>query len=179
MKRLIFFLVLLGLFSGVGRAAEPIAIELKNGAGNWLALKMGDRVEFESVITNAGSVPVEGLVAWISLVEVTPGREQPMDLEDWSAHKAVTRARLAPGESLKTRWPMRLIQAGDFRVVISAVARKTDRIATSPFLDFHVELKPVVESTRILPVAFGVPLLIGVLAVWRLWGRRRFPSARF
>lgn len=100
-----------------------------------------------------------------------PGHEQPVDLEDWSAHKAVTRASLGSGEEITVAWPMRLIQAGDYRVVISTVERNTPHIITSPFLDFHVRRKSVVESQRILPVAFGVPGLIGVAILWRL--RRR------
>ena len=65
-------------------------------------------------------------------------------------------------------WPMRLIQAGDYRVVISAVERGAPHVITSSFADFHVERKPVVESQRILPVAFGVPLLLaGLLFVRR------------
>jgi hypothetical protein len=126
------------------------------------------------VIRNAGSAPAQGVVAWISLIEVDPGREQPMDLEDWSAHKAVTQAVLAPGERVSVEWPMRLIQAGDYRVVISAVERGSPRVVTSPFADFHVERKPVVESQRILPVAFGVPLLLAVPLLWR---RRRARAA--
>jgi hypothetical protein len=76
-------------------------------------------------------------------------------------HKALTQATLAPGEKIGIEWPMRPNQAGDYRVVISAVERGSPRIVTSPFVDFYVERKPVVESRRILPVAFGVPLPAG------------------
>jgi ABC-2 type transport system ATP-binding protein len=36
-----------------------------------------------------------------------------------------------------------------------------------PFVDFSVRRKPIVESQRVLPVAFGLPLLIGGAMVWR------------
>jgi hypothetical protein len=133
---------------------------------------MGDRLKFESVIANTGTAPAQGVVAWMSLIQVDPGHEQPVDLEDWSAHKAVTQAALAPGAKLPTEWPMRLIQAGDYRVMISAVERGASRVVTSPFVDFHVERKPVVESRRILPVALGVPLLLfGLLVLRRVRNR--------
>lgn len=97
-----------------------------------------------------------------------------MDLEDWSAHKAVTGASLAPGASLKTQWPMRLIQSGDYRVVISATDRNDKTVFTSLTLQFHVAQKPVVESSRILPVALGIPLLIGgLLGAQKLRHRHR------
>jgi hypothetical protein len=53
-------------------------------------------------------------------------------------------------------------------IITSAVDRSTPHIITSPFIDFHVKRKPVVESQRILPVALGVPLVLGVLILWRI-----------
>lgn len=66
-----------------------------------------------------GETSIEGLVAWISLVKIDPGNEQPVDLESWNAHEAVTEASLKPGETLRTDCPMRLIKGGDYRVVVS------------------------------------------------------------
>ena len=104
-------------------------------------------------------------------MQIDQGHEQPVDLEDWSAHKAVTAASLPPGKTIETDWPMRLIQAGTYRVVISVVTRDGTALTASPFIDFGVRQKPVVESQRVLPVAFGIPLLLGALLVWRQVGR--------
>lgn len=80
-------------------------------------------------------------------------------------------AILQPGRKVDVDWPMRLIQARSYRVVISAVDRETGHVMTSPFVDFPVRRKPVVESRRILPVAFGVPgLVLGTMA-WRRYRR--------
>jgi hypothetical protein len=125
------------------------------------------------VVKKSGSEPAHGVVAWISLVQVDPGQEQPMDLEDWSAHKAVTQAVLQPGQQVDVEWPMRLIQAGAYRVVISAVNRETGHVMTSRFIDFQVRRKPVVDSGRILPVAVGVPALLLGMMGWRRYRRRR------
>ncbi len=167
---------LLGLAGIAGACASPLVITLAADQANPGDPTMGDRLRFHSVIANGGESPLEGLVAWISLVEVDLGREQPVDLEDWSAHKAVTGARLAPGARLETEWPMRLIQDGDYRVVISATDRGGQEVYTSPVVQFHVTRKPVVESARILPVAIGIPLLIAGVIGWRRWrpsGSRR------
>lgn len=163
---------LLTLGAASARAVEPLDISLSAEPSNPATPQMGDRMNFVSVIRNNSSAPAQGVVAWISLVQVDPGHEQPVDLEDWSAHKAVTRASLAPGEQITAAWPMRLIQAGDYRIVISAAERNTPHIITSPFLDFHVKRKPVVESRRILPVAFGMPGLLGLAVLWRQRRRR-------
>jgi hypothetical protein len=153
-------------------AREPLDITLDADISNSGTPQMGDHLKFVSVIRNNGSAPARGVVVWISLVQVDPGHEQPVDLEDWSAHKAVTRESLGAGEQITVEWPVRLIQAGDYRVVISGAERNTPHIITSPFVDFHVKRKPVVESTRILPVAFGVPACLGVLMLWRIRRRR-------
>ena len=165
------FAAMLLALSGHAPAAN-IDLQLQPDTSNPAHPTMGDWMHFNSVINNAGKQPIDGLVAWISLVEVTPGKEQPMDLEDWSAHKAVTGATLAPGKSLQTQWPMRLIQSGDYRVVISATDRNNKTVFTSPTIQFHVAQKPVVESARILPVALGIPLAIGgLLGFTRFRGR--------
>jgi len=80
--------------------------------------------------------------------------------------------RLQSGAALQTQWPMRLIQSGDYRVVISATDRNNKTVFTSPTLQFHVAQKPVVESARILPVALGAPLLIGGLLGVQKFRRR-------
>jgi hypothetical protein len=114
------------------------------------------------------------MVAWISLVEIDPGNEQPVDLEDWSAHKAITGATLGPDQSLRTDWPMRLIKGGDYRVVVSVTDRGSKKVFTSPTLQFHVRQKPVLQAGRVLPVAAGVPLLIiGLLLFHRTRQRLR------
>jgi len=141
-------------------AEPPLRLDLRPNGGNPSVPVMEDRLRFRSVITNTGTSPVRGLVAWIGLVEMDPGNEQPVDLEDWSANRAVAETVLEPGQSLHTEWPVRLIQSGDYRVVVSATHRNGDGVLTSPALRFHVRRKPVLRMGRILPVAAGVPLLL-------------------
>ena len=99
---------------------------------------------------------------------IDPGNEQPVDLEDWSAHKAVTGVSLEPGQHLQTIWPMRLIRGGDYRVVISLTDRNGRQVYTSPTVQFHVRPKPVLKAGRVLPVAAAIPLLmIGLMVLNR------------
>jgi hypothetical protein len=147
-------------------SASPLTVELKPVPGNPAAPRMGDHLAFHSVITNTGQQPVDGVMAWVSLLKVDPGREQPVDLEDWSAQKAITRAALPPGGTIETDWPMRLIEDGHYRLLVSAASRGGE-FTTSPLVDFYVRPKPVVESARVLPIAFGIPLLIAGLLLLR------------
>ena len=154
-------------------ANDAMTVTLTPDASNPSSPQMGDWLKFHSSISNTGTQDLHGVVAWISLVQVDPGKEQPVDLEDWSAHKALTEAQLFPGQQVKVEWPMRLIQSGSYRVVISAVNRETGHVMTSPFVDFQVRQKPVVESARIMPVAFGVPVLLVGMLGWRRFRHRQ------
>jgi hypothetical protein len=167
-------IVVTALFTSITAAAQtPLALDLRPDDNNPSAPVMGDHLRFWSTITNTDAQPIEGLVAWISLVETDPGNEQPMDLEDWSAHKAITGAALAPGQSLRTDWPMRLIKGGDYRVVVSVTDRGSRSVFTSPTVQFHVRQKPVLQAGRVLPVAVGVPLLIIGLMVFNKTKQQR------
>lgn len=170
MKRSALFLALALILSATAATAGNVSIGLQPSAANPRSPQMGDRLSFHSEIRNTSGAPVEGLIAWLSLVQIDKGKEQPVDLEDWSAHKAVSVATLAPGQVIETDWPVRLIQSGSYRVVISAVSRDGSDLTASPFADFAVREKPVVESQRVLPVAIGLPLMLGTMLLWR---RRR------
>lgn len=147
-------------------AGTPLTVALTPAADNARAPQMGDRLTFHSVIRNDSTVPLNGIIGRISLVRGDPGEEQPVDLEDWSAQKALAVARLAPDEAIETVWPMRLIQAGRYRVAVSVVAGGSAVLAASPFVDFAVREKLVLESQRVLPVALGIPLLLVGLLAW-------------
>ena len=166
------FMIVILLGTVASAAQTPLAIDLQPDEQNPSAPTMGDHLRFWSTITNTGTIPIEGLVAWISLVEIDRGNEQPMDLEDWSAHKAITGATLKPGQSLRTDWPMRLIKGGDYQVVISVTDRGGRQVYTSPTVHFHIRQKPVLEAGRITPVAAGVPLLIISVIIFNKVKRR-------
>jgi len=174
-KHLLLAMITTVLLADVSAASgDPLALALGPDESNPSAPVMGDHLRFWSTITNTGAKPIEGLVAWISLVEIDPGNEQPVDLEDWSAQKAITGAALKPGQSLRSDWPMRLIKGGDYRVVVSVTDRGGHRVFTSPTIQFHVRQKPVLQAGRVLPVAAGVPLLIiGLMIFNKTWLRHR------
>jgi len=166
-KYLLLTVVTTVLRTSISAAAQaPLALDLRLDDKNPPIPVMGDHLRFRSTITNTGTTPVEGLVAWISLVEIDPGNEQPVDLEDWSAHKSITGAFLSPGQSLRTDWPMRLIKGGDYRVVVSITDRGSNKVFTSQTLQFHVQQKSVLQAGRVLPIAAGVPILIIGLMVF-------------
>ncbi len=173
-KYLLYSMITIILMATISAAAAaPLSLELGPDDANPSSPVMGDNLRFWSAITNTGNTSIEGLVAWISLVEIDPGNEQPVDLEDWSAHKAIAGAALEPGQSLRTGWPMRLIKGGDYRVVVSVTDRGGDSVFTSPTIQFHVRQKPVLQAGRVMPVAAGIPLLVIGLIIFNKTNSRR------
>jgi hypothetical protein len=134
-----------------------IQVSIKAPTG---ALKMGDRPVFKGAVKNTGQHNLKGLVVYLSLVSLKLGHEHPVDLEDWSAQKAVRIDQLAPGETQRQDWPMRLIRAGRFGVALTGVDSLENRPVVSELVPFDIQTRPTVASSRILPVAVGEPLLL-------------------
>ena len=154
----IVFLVLL-ILVGNSHADGPPFIQVSVQAPNG-SMKMGDRPVFKGVVKNTGGHGLKDLVVYLSLVSLKPGNENPADLEDWSARKAIHIDQLAPGQTHRNGWPMRLIRAGRFGVTLTVVAPLEIRPVVSDLVPFDIQTKPTISSSRILPVAVGEPLLL-------------------
>src|SRR3954454_12463711 len=122
LELLLVALIAVALPTSSAALGGPLAISIAADPANPSSPRMGDTLRYRTVIRNDQSVQATGIVAWLSLIQTDPGQEQPVDLEDWSAHKAETFAELAPGKAVDSEWPIRLIQAGHYRVAVSASA---------------------------------------------------------
>lgn len=172
-----FMMVILFVVPGNSHAdgTPCIQVVIQRPAGS---LKMGDQPVFKGVVKNIGQQDLKGLVVYLSLVALKPGHEHPVDLEDWSAQKAVRVDQLAPGRTNRQDWPMRLIQAGRFGVALTVVDPLRNRPIVSDLVSFMIQPKPTVASGRILPVAIGEPLLLlSLLGVYH-WIRSRSRSLK-
>ncbi len=155
-----------------GRAV--LEVGLTPDAANPAAPRMGDRLTFHAAIRNsAGGAPAEGIIAWLTILRLDTGHEQAIDLEDWSANKALTIASLPSGGVAQSDWSLRLIAPGTYRVLVSAATRDAPVPAIGSGAIFRVAAKPVVDSGRVLPVAIGVPLALGLVLLARLSAGRR------
>ena len=147
------------IWTTAAMATEPKSVEinLERPTGT---MKMGDTPAFIGTVKNIGQQPLKGLVVYLSLVSLKSGDEHPVDLEDWSAQKAVRINQLLPGEINTQKWGMRLIKDGKYGIALTAVDPRKMRPTVSDLLQFRVKPKPTLSSNRILPVAIGEPLLI-------------------
>jgi hypothetical protein len=151
----LILLIIVGNSYADGTSFIQVSIKAPTGE-----LKMGDRPVFKGAVKNTGRHNLKGLVVYLSLVSLKPGHEHPVDLEDWSAQKAVRIDQLVPGATYRQGWPMRLIRAGRFGVALTVVDSLEKRPVVSDLIPFDIQTRPTVASSRILPVAVGEPFLL-------------------
>jgi hypothetical protein len=158
MKKLLFILLFVLIISNhtvLAQDSITVSIKPKHIDG-----KMGDVIEFESNVTNNGTVSLKGLVVYISLIKVTEGQEIPMDLEDWSAQKADKIDLLNPNDSASSKWSMRLIDSGDYVVYMTVVDKNRETPIVSEVAELKIARRQQLNPNNVLPIAFGMPILI-------------------
>lgn len=159
--RTIIALVLVFLL-GRGLFATETEVRLKKPEKK---LTMGDVVAFKGEVVNVGKKNLRNAVVYLSLAFLKKGEEHPVDLEDWSAGRAVRIANLPPSGISMQDWKLRLIQSGDFCVFLTVINPNNPTPTVSPLVKFHILPKVTVSSARILPVAIGMPALVGILLI--------------
>jgi hypothetical protein len=132
---------------------------------------MGDRITYTGTITNNSDKPIANIIAYISLANVTQGKEAPMDLEDWSANKAIKIDTIPPRGTYTGQWPMRLIDSGSYVAYITVVDKNIATPISSAISPLEIKRLIRLNPHNILPVAIGEPVLIG--AVFMLIAFRR------
>jgi hypothetical protein len=96
-----------------------------------------------------------------------------VDLEDWSAHRAITVSSLAPGQSRDVSWSLRLVMGGNYILYANAIVRGSTRASVGQEVPLFVRTKQNLNPGGVLPVALGVPVLAGAALFVPVFLRRR------
>jgi hypothetical protein len=166
---LTIILAIIGNYAPVS-AASHISVSIDP---LFIQANMGDKIIYTGTITNNSDKTVTDIIAYISLANVTKGQESPMDLEDWSANKAIKVDAIPPHGTYEGKWPMRLIDSGSY-VAYVMVVDKNDDIPMSSSMS-RLEIKRVLRlnPNNVLPVALGEPILIGIVFLFISFKRRK------
>jgi hypothetical protein len=148
------------LIATPGTGGVPLALDTSQPS---LSGKAGQYVKLPSTVTNTSNGPVKDVVAYVSLVDVTRGQQAPVDLEDWSAHRAVTIPTLAAGQSKDVGWSLRLVKGGDYIVYANAIAGGSTRASVGQEIPLSVTAQKNLNPGGVLPVAIGVPIIAGAV----------------
>jgi hypothetical protein len=139
----------------------------------FIRANMGDKITYVGTITNNSDRAIDNIIAYISLANITPGNEAPLDLEDWSANKAIKVDIIPPHGTYEGKWPMRLIDSGSYVAYITVVDKNNNMPVSSTLS--HLEIKRVLRlnPNNVLPVAIGEPVALGMVFMLVAFRRRK------
>ena len=166
MKKLILvlsmiFLAIIANYTSASAAGRiTVSINPRSGQAN-----MGDKIIYTGTITNNSDRPIDNIIAYISLANITPGKEAPLDLEDWSANKAIKVDTIPPHGTYEGQWPMRLIDSGSYVAYITVVDKNDNVPVTSPMSRLEVKRVIRLNPNNVLPVAIGEPVALGMIFI--------------
>jgi hypothetical protein len=156
----IFLVAMVNCASGSAASRISVSIDPPSVQAN-----MGDKITFAGTITNNSDKALDNIIVYISLANVSQGKEAPMDLEDWSANKAIKVDSIPPHGTYEGRWPMRLIDSGNYAVYITVVDKNDNSPVTSAISRLEVTRILRLNPNNVLPVAVGEPVLLGIVFV--------------
>ena len=139
----------------------------------FIQANMGDKITYTGTITNNSDKTVTDIIAYISLANVTKGQESPMDLEDWSANKAIKVDAIPAHGTYEGKWPMRLIDSGSYVAYVMVVDKNDDIPVSSAMSRLEINRVLRLNPNNVLPVALGEPILIGTVFLFISFKRRK------
>ena len=143
--------------------------------GDYKLVKTGDKVEFNTVVTNNGSQASPALIVAMNIINLDAAGDV-VDPEDWSPQRTQYMQSLAPGESLNQGWIVNTILEGDYMVYMvlvpePAAAETTSHPVASSGIHLTVSPFTRLNPGGVLPFAIGGPILL--LAITYFVYRRR------
>ena len=174
-------IVLLLAFSTASPVLARDALKAESGLQitidqDYVVVKTGDKVEYNTVITNNSSTTTAPLIVAMNLINLD-AKGDIVDPEDWSPQRTQYLEGLAPGESANLSWIINTILDGDYMVYMVLIDAPTSTETTShPVASSGIHLT-VTPFTRlnplgVLPYAIGGPVLLG-LAIFFVYRLRR------
>jgi len=173
MKRSILFLSMIFLATAANYAsasAGRITVSINPPS---VQANMGDKITYAGTVTNNSDRAIDNIIAYISLANITPGKEAPLDLEDWSANKAIKVDTIPPHGTYEGQWPMRLIDSGSYVAYITVVDKNDNMPVSSPMSRLEIKRLLRLNPNNVLPVAIGEPVALGMVFMLVAFRRRK------
>ena len=159
---------LVGTAGARGADANGLAVTVDRTS---ISTKLGRKFSFTSTISNSRPVPVGGLIAHLNVLSLRDGVY--VDPEDWSSQRTRYLAPIPAGSATTVTWKLEAVNAGSFGVYIAVLPEEgaAGSPTTGPAIHVAVTQRKTLNSGGILPLALGIPGLIGL--VWAVVRIRR------
>jgi hypothetical protein len=157
--------VVAGLILSLGASAADASRISVTVDRNQISTQLGGRFAFRSTITNRGSSAADGLIAHLNVLSLRPGVY--VDPEDWSSERTRYLRTIPPGGSITTTWRIQAVNAGSFGLYVAVVQESGRALppSTGPAVRLKVSERKTLNSGGILPLALGVPGLLGAVTL--------------
>jgi hypothetical protein len=142
---------------GPARAASPEG----SMSRAHVSTSIGDEFGFTTRIANPGSTPLSGLVAHLDVVSWN--RDVYVDPEDWSSERTRYLPPLGAGRSIVVPWTVKAVNSGHLAVYVTVLG--AGRPVIGPQLDARIASRTTIDAGGALPLALGVPALLGLAAI--------------
>jgi hypothetical protein len=158
--------------AGTAAAADGIAVAVDRTE---IATSLGHKFRFRTTITNPGSAEATNLVAHLNVLSLDGSVY--VDPEDWSSRRTRYLAPIPAGRSLTLTWDLQAVNSGRIGIYVAVLPRSGAPQAptTSPTVRVSIARRRTLNSGGILPLAAGIPLLLGGLTVALRVKRRHGP----
>ena len=154
-----------GAGAGIG---EDLTVTISQASTEVL---LGDTFDVRIDVTNTGAAPTSSLVVHIDITD--PTSAESVDPEDWTSTLSKPIGALGSGESTHVEWQLQPISPGRFTLYAVSLSAAEDTTAISNVVTVDVTDRRTLNPEGILPVAIGVPLLIGGLLALQIGRTRR------
>ncbi|MDQ3858493.1 MAG: hypothetical protein M3327_08630 [Actinomycetota bacterium] len=129
-----------------------------------ISTRLGDTFAFRTTIANPAPAATEALIAHLNIVSLREGLY--VDPEDWSSERTSYLGAIPPGRSRTITWKVKAVNGGSLAVYVAVLpqTRAAQPPTTSPTIEITVAERKTLNSGGILPLAVGIPALVGLLA---------------
>jgi len=142
-----------------------------------LVVKTGDKVEYNTVVTNNGTEASPSLIVAMNIINLN-AKGEVVDPEDWSPQRTQYIESAAPGESISLHWIINTILDGNYMIYMVLISRpEAAELTSQPIASsgIHLTVTPYTSLNPggVLPYAIGVPVAVLVITIILYRLRRR------
>jgi hypothetical protein len=136
----------------------------------------GDKIEFETVVTNPGPEKVSNVVVALNVLNIPKG--EAIDPEDWSPERTQYIEEIEPGASVPLQWTVYAVFRGKYLVYMTVVQKPagpqaTVRPVASSGINLTIQTDTSMNPGGTLPVALATTGGLSLGACGLRWVRRR------
>lgn len=161
--------------SASAQSSDAITVDLRADA---VAVELGEMVDLAILVTNNSPEPARDLVVHIDITSLD--RDGSVDPEDWTPTLSKPIDQLEVGRSATIPWTIQPISPGRFTVYAVVLSPDSTVVPTSNAVMIDVVDRRTLNPQGVLPVALGMPAVVGLLFLDRVRrNRNRTQEAAF